>query len=387
MNLTAVSVSHKTADVGFRERFAFTKKKQLEILKQILENKYAIGCVLISTCNRTEFYLENCDDSFFGYLSALTGVNDYEMRTHMNVYEHDGAVRHLFELAAGLDSMVLGEDQILGQVKDAHEMSLSAKTSSECLNVLFRLAVTAAKKVKTETELSKTPVSVASLAIKSCGEYLGGLSGKNVMLIGASGKLGSIIVKDLLSLGGVNVYATTRTHPSDGTAEADSGVRLIDYAKRYEYAENMDAVISATSSPHYVLETRLIPCNRRRIFADLAVPKDIDADKQGNFCYINIDDFEKIAQRNNEKKLVEAKKARVIMQKFIDEFYTRRIMTDRQNIIENIYNKIADKFGEDAVKPVKYSLYKVKSACSPEELAGYISCLEKAFEIKEGNGK
>lgn len=391
MNLTAVSASHKTADVSFREKLAFTKKKQCEILSNIMENKYAVGCVLISTCNRTEFYFDDCTDGFFEYLSRVTGIENDELRAHMRLYKNADAVNHLFELTAGLDSMVLGEDQILGQVKDAHSLALAEKTSCEALNVLFRLAVTAAKKVKTETELSKTPVSVASLAIKSCADYLGGLSGKNVMVIGASGKTGSVIVKDLLSIGDVNLFATTRTHPPLN-GESVTGVQLVDYALRYEYAEKMDAVISATSSPHYVLETRLLPHNKRRIFIDLAVPKDIDADSKGNFCYINIDDFEKIAKKNNAKKLAEAKRAKLIIRKYIDEFHTRIIFSEKKLSIENIYKKIELKFGADAVKPLKYTLYKVKAVCAPQELKAYIECLERAFgevndNLTEGNIK
>lgn len=390
MNLTAVSVSHKTADVSFRERLAFTKKKQSEILRQILEYKYADGCVLVSTCNRTEFYLENCAPAFFEYLSEVTGIEKADLRGHMRVYTDSGATEHLFELTAGLDSMVLGEDQILGQVKDAHELALSENTSCELLNVLFRLAVTSAKKVKTETELSKTPVSVASLAVKACSEYLGGLEDKNVMVIGASGKTGAVIVKDILSVGGANLYVTTRTHlPLDN--EQCDGVQFVDYAKRYEYAEKMDAVISATSSPHCVLEARLIPCSRRRIFVDLAVPKDIEADLNGKYCYINIDDFEKIAKKNNEKKLVEAKHARAIIKKYIDEFYTRRVFSEKKDVLERVYEKIASKFGEDAVKPIKYAIFKVKAVCAPNELSAYITCLERAFcgsddNLMEGKG-
>lgn len=129
---------------------------------------------------------------------------------YFRFYSGTRAIHHLFMVACGLDSMIMGEDQILGQVKAAHQLAMEERASHTYLNTFFRYAVTAAKKVKTDTLLSKTPVSAASICIKAARDFLGTLAGKNIMLIGASGKIGSIVLKNLLSDYGAHVYVTSR---------------------------------------------------------------------------------------------------------------------------------------------------------------------------------
>ena len=252
MELLAVSISHENTPISIREKVSFTKKKQAEILKYIKQN-IAEECVLLSTCNRCEFYLAgyNMKDKFIDCLVSLT---DEFVKKYISIYEGDDCSRHLALTASGLKSMILGEDQILGQVKDAHEFAKEHLCCGKYLNTLFRISVTGAKKVKTETLLSKTPVSAATIAIKQCQNILGTLNNKNILIIGASGKTGSIVLKDLLSLDSVNIYATSRTH--DGIINHIDGAITVDYDKRYDNLDMYDAVISATSSPHIVLEKR-----------------------------------------------------------------------------------------------------------------------------------
>ncbi|MCC8169394.1 MAG: glutamyl-tRNA reductase, partial [Oscillospiraceae bacterium] len=180
MKLIAVSVSHKNAPVYVREKTAFTKKKQAEILR-FIKNNIADECVLLSTCNRCEFYLASRGDARAGFLEYFKKLAD-GIEPYIEIYEGTNAARHLMRTATGLESMIIGEDQILGQVKDAHGFAVENGTSGIYFNTLFRLAVTGAKKVKTETMLSKTPVSAATIAINLCENILVTLKNKNALI-------------------------------------------------------------------------------------------------------------------------------------------------------------------------------------------------------------
>lgn len=203
MGISLISISHQNAPLAIRELFAFSESVQEDLMRQMLEREYALECVIISTCNRTEVYTysERRESNFTDMQNLLlefAEASEVEnMGEYVRFYSGPGAVKHLFHVAAGLDSMVMGEDQILGQVKRAHEQARKIGTCDVYLNTLFRYAVTAAKKVKTETDLSRTTVSTATMAIKAAEQVLGTLYGRKVMLIGASGKIGSVVLKNL----------------------------------------------------------------------------------------------------------------------------------------------------------------------------------------------
>ena len=249
-------------------------------------------------------------------LLGEAGAQDEEdIGNYLLFYYGKKAIHHLFQVAAGLDSMVIGEDQILGQVKTAHKQAREAGTTGVYLNTFFRMAVTGAKKVKTETELSKTSVSTATLALKVAEEELGTLKDKKVLIIGATGKIGGIVLMNIQSLHQADIYVTTRKNKLIQTKHGNDEFTTIDYEDRYEYLDQMDVVISATSSPHYTLTyskmKKQLTTAKRRVFVDLAVPMDIEAKISAvdDTCYYNIDDFTRIARENNQKKLREAEAA------------------------------------------------------------------------------
>ena len=260
MGISLISISHRVAPLAIRELFAFPEEQQCELMRQAVSRGIAAECILISTCNRTEIYTysDREESNFtrvqellleFAEAADVENIGDY-----IRLYSDSGAVTHLFRVAAGLDSMVMGEDQILGQVKRAHDQARRTGTCGVYLNTLFRFAVTAAKKVKTETELSRTTVSTATMAIKAAEQGLGTLKGKNVMIIGASGKIGSTVLKNLQCIEGVRVFLTSRNMAQ---AHKDHhhkiAYQVMEYENRYDLADDMDVIISATSSPHYTL--------------------------------------------------------------------------------------------------------------------------------------
>jgi glutamyl-tRNA reductase len=381
MRILAVSVSHKTAPIYVRELMAFTKKKQAEILQFVGKN-IASECVLVSTCNRCEFYLvseHDVKDAFIAYLnSVIVGQKSgFDIMPYIEFYEQIEAVSHLMSTAAGLQSMVIGEDQILGQIKEAHGYAVENGTSGIYCNTLFRLAITGAKKVKTETLLSKTPVSVATIAIKLCENYLGTLKNKNAMIIGATGKMGGIIFKDLLSLECVNLFVTTRTHDAvlfEDFADAE----IIDYSERYSHLDKMDIVISATSSPHYTLTADMteksIKTQKDRIFIDLAVPKDIEESEK--FVYKNIDNLRELSEINNEKKIKEAEKAEQILKKYLNEFLVWQIFYENKNFFEAVENKLGN---EGEISEFRREIYEAKANMDYIAFGNFVNDLRRRY--------
>ena len=219
MNIQLIGISHKTAPVQIRALFAFTDENKKELMTRICTQKEIRECVLLSTCNRTELYTVSEENiSVRSVMAAMqrimldmAGIGDAgEVSEHLRFYQGTQAVRHLFYVAAGLDSMVLGEDQILGQVKEAHRTALEDGFSGTWCNSLFRMAVSAAKKVKTETKLSGISVSTATLAVKAAEMYFGSLENRKILVIGATGKIGQIMMKNFAADHHVQIYAASR---------------------------------------------------------------------------------------------------------------------------------------------------------------------------------
>ena len=293
------------------------------------------------------------------------------------------AIHHLFQVAAGLDSMVIGEDQILGQVKTAHKQAREAGTTGVYLNTFFRMAVTGAKKVKTETELSKTSVSTATLALKVAEEELGTLKDKKVLIIGATGKIGGIVLMNIQSLHQADIYVTTRKNKLIQTKHGNDDFTTIDYEDRYNYLDQMDVVISATSSPHYTLTyskmKKQLTTAKRRVFVDLAVPMDIEAKISAvdDTCYYNIDDFTRIAKENNQKKLREAEAASGILDEYELQFEQWMVFQKSLSVMGKVrdnFVKVAEHKGVE--KAFDHFFYWVRENNTPEDLETFFQCLD-----------
>ncbi len=397
MSIQLISVSHKTADLNIRSCFALTKEQQIKYLKEMVSVGCIEECALLSTCNRLEIYLYGSDENQReiyseaerGLLRLIAFPEGIDGAEYLRFYEGEKAERHLFFVAAGLDSMVIGEDQILGQVKEAQQQARAAGTMGTFLDTCFRYAVTGAKKVKTETDLSRTPVSTATIAVKAAREYLGDLKKKNVLLIGASGKIGSSIYKNLLSEGEMQIYMTTRRQCHGGEEKRYAEVP---YNERYEWLDMMDVIISATSSPHYTITLdrvkRALTTEKRRVFIDLAVPPDIDnrVRELSDTGYYNIDDFVRVADENNRKKEKEALAARDILEEYRIQFKKwmvfQKSFQDVQRMKEKICRQAEDK-GMD--KAVSHFFFALRENLAPEQLEKFMEALKKVEESYEEN--
>lgn len=306
--MECISISHKTAEAEKRQQYFLDEKKAAHFLKKLMKQDFVEQCVVLSTCNRTEIYVQGTQNVFGQAEELLAKETDRkveEVRSLVRCYQGKKAVRHLFKVTCGMDSMVIGEDEILGQVRSAYMRSADAGYTGYELNTVFQAALACAKRIKTETKLSKTSVSIATLAANEV--FRVPVSPKTVLLIGSSGQIGSIILKNILGHGDIRVIATTRTHK--GLYQDGSGqVVNVDYKDRYDYVEEADVIISATSSPHYTITAgkagEAMRTRKERLYLDVSVPADIDEKiaLMDHCRLISIDDFKKLAEKNNELK-------------------------------------------------------------------------------------
>ena len=325
-----ISVSYRKVPAGIRGRLSFDATERKGLAHGILSEGDATGCVVLCTCNRSEIYVSGKKESL-DYLQRRIGemkhLSREELIKHLNVYSDDMAVAHLFKVCTGYDSMILGEDEILGQVKEAyHEALIEGWTDYE-LNVLFRRAVTCSKRIKTDTRISSIPLSAATLAANQVYNF--GKSGTKVMIIGITGKMGTAIAKNILSKPGIHITGTVRSHHVGFNLEPRSErVRLVDYRDRYRYIKEIDVIISATSSPHYTITREELGkafgqdgMDRKRLLIDLAVPLDIDPDVVllPGARLLDIDYFERLSKNNGQERLRELNMGRKIMENELDE--------------------------------------------------------------------
>lgn len=334
-----ISVNNKTAGSALRGELAVSDTDMPAFLRSV-SGKNHDDTVVVCTCNRTEVYGEGTPDHAISELSQKSGVDSSLIRDHCLVFADEDAIKHLFRVCAGLDSMVIGEDEILGQVRNSAKCARQAGTYGNSFPQIFQAAFAAAKKVKTDTLLSKTSVSVATIAASYCHRFTEG--SKRILMIGAGGDIGTSLRKDLLSYGDCEITATVHR-----TRFKDDNIRLIDYHDRYSDIGEYDIIISATKSPHYTItKTRLteheLPA-KRRLFVDLAVPSDIDPEVLTipEASLITIDDFKKLAKENNDRKATAVEIAEQIIddeeQTLIKELLMKKIIL--------CFSDLTDKYG------------------------------------------
>ena len=314
-----ISINYRKADATVRGRFAFDSDKRRE-LRSVFGSS-----VRLCTCNRTEIYFTDADmDTAIKKLAEKAGLPD--ISEYLNIYDGGGAASHLFRVASGIDSMIIGEDEILRQVKEAYtESSESGSTDFE-LNTIFQAAITTAKQIKTKTALSKTPVSAATIAANQAAK-LG--ENVNVLMIGASGKIGSSVLKNLLDHANVDVIQTNRS--LNMMTSRYRNVVIIPYDSRYEYMNDADCIISATSSPHFTVTAaklkHVLHTRKPRLLIDLAVPSDIErsaSDIEG-VSLIGIDDLAELSKHGNELRLTAVQQAETIIEEKLDELYKKML--------------------------------------------------------------
>ena len=327
-NFICISINYKNCDEELRGHFAFPDNKKERLVRENEE----LYPVMLCTCNRTELYYigRDFDKEARGIsiLSELSGISESVLKQKIMMFRGERAVVHLFRVACGIDSMVIGEDEILGQVKSAYAFSTERQKLSNSTNIIFQSAIAAAKKIKTETELSKSSVSTATLAAKIAAHIA---PNPRVMLIGATGKIGGAVLKNLLSYKNVTVLATARSHNGSLSIHSNNpSLSVVPYENRYDFLNECDCMISATSSPHFTIVADKLRgfSDKKRLFIDLAVPRDIDPKiaEQSSVTLYGIDYFSELAKENNAKKLSGVEQANSIIEAEIDELKKRLLL-------------------------------------------------------------
>ena len=325
MSISMIGIDHSKASVDIRAKFSFTKKRAIEAMKKLKEEHGILGCIILSTCNRMEVWVSTQDDeeiSLYDFLCKEKEVEKDEYQDYFMKRENEEAVRHLFYLASGLKSQILAEDQIITQVKDALTLARDAYCTDNVLEVLFRMAVTAAKKVKTEVTFSRANTSVIHQAMERLKNQGFSFEGKTCMVIG-NGEMGKVTALALKEAG-ADVTVTVRQYRS-GVVNIPQGCKRINYGERMELLPDCDLVVSATASPNYTLtkenfeEIKLDAASV--VLIDLAVPRDIDPEvgKLQNVSLYDIDSFRIDAA--SPKLQASMQKAGEILEDQMKEFY------------------------------------------------------------------
>jgi glutamyl-tRNA reductase len=323
MGIQMTGIDHSMAGIDIRTIFSFTKKQMAEAYETLKQVRGIEGCVILSTCNRMELWLstgESFEASIYELLCSLKGVSLDTYRSYFQCRTEREAVHHLFRLASGLESRILGEDQIVTQVGDALAYAREQYAADHVLETLFRQAVTASKKVKTGIVLSPSDQSVVHTAIETLRQDGLEFAGKTCMVIG-NGVMGKLAATQLHRQG-ADVTVTVRQYRS-GVVEIPENCKRIDYGRRMELFGSCDYVVSATVSPNYTLTKEQVEqyLEKPVVLIDLAVPRDIDAavrDIPGVRLY-DIDCFRKEAR--SEEQIQAIRQAEACLQEQMEEFF------------------------------------------------------------------
>jgi glutamyl-tRNA reductase len=332
MNLVFVGWNHRGAPLDLRERLAFTPEKAREALRGLFEERILAEAAIVSTCNRAEIYgvseREDDVDALSGFFSRFHSVDDVVLRKTALTGRGDATVRHLFRVASGLDSMVLGEAQILGQIREAHRVATAAGSLRAVTNRLFMSALECGKRVRAETGLGTRPTSVAGLALTLAGRIFESLAGRRALLVGA-GETAELTARLLLDEGVSEIVVANRSFDRAQTLAQASGGRAVPWDQRAVAAAEADLILCATGATEPVLTADALKASlsatKRRgplLVLDLGVPRDVEVavgDLPDVYRY-DIEALNGMADANAKARLAEVPKADAIVEECVGRF-------------------------------------------------------------------
>ncbi|HMD20005.1 MAG TPA: glutamyl-tRNA reductase [Alloacidobacterium sp.] len=352
MKLLLTGVNHKTAPVELREQLAISPERLSDATRALLAFPGVHEAMILSTCNRVEMLAchEASSPDLLNFLQSYLGIETSSLRPHTYEYRETDAVQHLFRVASSLDSMVVGEPQILGQVKESYTAARSVGAVQTHLEKLLQSTFTVAKKVRSETQIGSSSVSIASVAVDLAKKIFGSLEGKRVLLVGA-GKMSELAARHLMQQGADSIFVTNRTHDRAVRLAQNFEGHAVRFDDLYATADQADIIITSTGSQEHIfrrehgqqfLHKRR---NRPMFFIDIAVPRDIDPEinrVDGVFLY-DIDDLQSVAASHLDDRTREAQRAEVIIaeevvryQRRAQAFNAAPMIVDLQNTAEEI---------------------------------------------------
>jgi glutamyl-tRNA reductase len=330
--LLALGVSHRTAPLALREQLALTEGRAAGVLNELVQEEPISEAAALSTCNRTELYLVAIDSveaeaSGLGVLAREAGIRPTELLGSIYSLRGAEAARHLYRVTAGLDSMIVGEAEIQGQVKRAYELALVEGATGPILNRMFRGALAAGKRARTETAVGEKGVSIPSVAVELAQRTLGDLSARQVLLIGA-GETSELTARALAARGSDAVFIANRGYKRAISLAQRFGGRAVRIDELPAQLASADIVVSATNSPHHLIERSELEVimgqrdPKPLLLIDLAVPRDIDPDcrEVEGVSLHDVDDVQAIVERNASGREAEARRAGGILDSELSRF-------------------------------------------------------------------
>jgi glutamyl-tRNA reductase len=329
MTFQLIGVNHRSAPLEVRERLAISEAKLPEAVQRLAQHPGVDEAMIVSTCNRVELLARSQN----GAADLRSFVRDYfqmaqsDFDKHLYEFKDKDAICHVFRVTSSLDSMVVGEPQILGQVKEAYAVARAVGTLSSELDALVTRAFAVAKKVRNETQVGTTAVSVASVAVDLAKKIFGSLAGKTVYLVGA-GKMSELAARHLLAHGAASMFVANRTYERAEQLAHKFGGQAIRFEQLYETADKADIVITSTGAPHAIFRREhgerflLRRRNKPMFFIDIAVPRDVDPEVNkldGIFVY-DIDDLQQVVTSHVADRGREAQRAEQIVTVEADRF-------------------------------------------------------------------
>ena len=332
MNFQLIGVNHNTAPVEVREKLAIPESRLPEALKRLREHPGVDEGLILSTCNRVELLARTTNGSadLRGFLRSYFQLEPAAYEPHLYEYRENEAVRHLFRVTASLDSMVVGEPQILGQVKEAYATARAVGAVHSQLDQLLTRAFAVAKRVRTETAVGSSAVSVASVAVELAKKIFGSLHGKQVYLVGA-GKMSELAARHLIAHGAASIFVANRTYDRAVKLADKFGGTAIHFDDLYHTCDRADIVITSTGAPVTIFKREHGELflsrrkNRPMFFIDIAVPRDVDPAMNkldGIFVY-DIDDLQQAVESHVADRKKEAERAEAIVSTEVERFEAR----------------------------------------------------------------
>ena len=411
MDIGVVGVNHNLAPISIREGVSFTDLQKIEAINYLLDKEIE-EIVILSTCNRSEIYIQSPNieekvkvvEDFYESFFNSSGVKKYLFsKTNRE------AIEHIYNVTAGLDSIVLGEDQILGQVKDAHNFSMQLGASKKGFNKLFREAITTSKDIKNTTKISQQPLSISYIGVKFLEEKIGSLEGKNALVIGI-GKMSKLTMTHLEEEKINTIYVSNRSHGKIKEIQHEyKNIVPIEYDDRYKVLNDVDIVISATASPHIVVKYEDMPKIENKVYMmDIALPRDIDPriNDLENVEVYDIDNLKEIHDKNDKKRKELANIGYKMIDSSINEFMewvdstqidpTIESLNDkcleiREDTLDYIFRKldldnrekkIIDKMMTSALKRlIREPIINLKQTKDKGKREEYIKLVEELFEL------
>jgi glutamyl-tRNA reductase len=329
MNVLVIGLNHKTAAIEVRKKVAFDGPKLEEAINILKEKDAVKENIILSTCNRVEIYADVRDidegiESIKSFISEFHNVPRDLLDTSLYIHKATSAIRHIYRVGASLDSMVIGEPQILGQLKDAYDAALKNRSTGVILNKLMRKSVSVAKRIRTETRIAESAVSISFAAVELAKKIFDDLSTKSFMLVGA-GEMAELAARHLINSGVKDVYVTNRTAARAEELAKEFQGRVVLFDGFADELLHTDIIICSTGAPHYILlkdHVHRIMKNRKQkpmFLIDISVPRNIDPEINGldNVYLYDVDNLQGIVEVNIQERAREAEKAEMIVEEEI----------------------------------------------------------------------